>query len=95
VIQSSTLRFFNPVAARECGNWRVSTFNIISAREWLVDNTQATINALKFIATPGTITAGSVSIVENTLRITSNEQATYKFDLTIPHSIPAFGKIKI
>ena len=94
-INSSTKKISNPVSAKECGDWKVSTFNIISGKEWLVDTKSATDSSLKFIAIAGTISVGSVSIIKvaNEKKISSSESDTYKFDLTLPHSLPAFGKI--
>jgi hypothetical protein len=95
VISSSTQKISNPVSAKECGDWKVSTFNIISGKEWLVDTKSAIDSNLKFIAIAGTISEGSVSIIKvaNAKKISSSESDTYKFDLTLPHSLPAFGKI--
>jgi hypothetical protein len=93
VISSSTQKISNPVSAKECGNWKVSTFNMIGGKEWLVDTASATSASLKFIATAGTISTGSVSIINVAQKIASSESDTYKFDLTLPHSLPAFGKI--
>lgn len=95
VIGSSTQKISNPVSAKECGDWKVSTFNIIGDKEWLVDTASATTTNLKFTATAGTITTGIVSIIKvaGAKNIASSESDTYKFDLTLPHSLPAFGKI--
>jgi len=95
VIDSSTQKFSNPVSAKDCGNWKVTTYNFISNKEWLVDTATASSAALKFTATSGTLTAGSVKITNSLLYITSNEQATYKFDITLAHSLPAFGKLTL
>ena len=93
VISSSTQKISNPVSAKECGNWKVSTFNIMGGKEWLVDTASASIPSLKFTATAGTIYAGTVSILGVAPKITSSESDTYKFDLTLPHYLPPFGKI--
>ena len=93
VISSSTQKISNPVSAKECGDWKVSTFNMIGGKEWLVDTASASDISLKFKATAGAISAGSVSIVNVVQKIASSESDTYKFDLTLPHSLPAFGKI--
>jgi hypothetical protein len=93
VIDSSTQKISNPVSAKECGNWKISTFNMIGGKEWLVDTASASSTSLKFIATAGTINTGTVSIINVAQKIASSESDTYKFDLTLPHSLPAFGKI--
>ena len=73
VINKSTQKISNPLSAKDCGDWRVTSYNMIGGKEWLVDAASASSIALKFTAKPGTIFSGTVTIKDSLKTITSND----------------------
>jgi len=61
VINNTPQKFANPVSAKECGNWKVTTYNVFDGKEYMVDTATAGSN-LQFIATNGLLSGEKVAI---------------------------------
>jgi hypothetical protein len=82
---------YNPISAKDAGSWSVVTYNLVSGTYYEVDSATSSTS---YTATSGTLTAYDDGLTSTNM-VTYSSSGTYVFYVSVYHSIPADGYIKI